>query len=115
MLRSMVTCLGSTETCWDLSGDKLQVIRVEDRPAPGSGRPRRESPFSLKVRTGTDITSLLLYATGQCSHRPAHMQGDRYSSWVECQRTPGHLYSPTGVTIKFSTQLFPFHSPITCS
>lgn len=76
MLRSMVTCLGSTETCWDLSGDKLQVIRVEDRPAPGSRRPRRESPFSLKVRTGADITSLLLYATGQCSHRPAHMQGD---------------------------------------
>lgn len=76
MLESMVTYWGSTERCWDLSGDKLQVIRVEDRPALGSRRPRRESPFSLKIGPRTDITSLLLYSTGQCSHRPAQMQGE---------------------------------------
>lgn len=75
MLGSMVTYWGSTDGCWDLSGDKLQVIRVEDRPALDSRRPRSESPFSLKPGPGTDTTSLLLYSTGQCSHRPAQMQG----------------------------------------
>lgn len=57
-LGSMVTYLGSTETCWDLSGGKLWVIRIEDRPARGSRRHRRKSPVSLKAGPGTDITSL---------------------------------------------------------
>ena len=34
--------LGSTERCWDLSGDKLQVIRVDRRPVRDSRRPRRD-------------------------------------------------------------------------
>lgn len=68
VLGSMVAYLGSTERCWDLSGGKLQVIRIEDRPAQGSRRPRRKSPVSLKAGPGTDITSLRLYSIGQCSH-----------------------------------------------
>lgn len=67
----MVTYLGSTERCRDLSGGKLQVTRVEDRPAQGSREgQRRKSPVFLKAVPEPDITSLVLCSIGQCSHRP---------------------------------------------